>query len=429
MGLLWMSSLAMRSHKVQLIAGMVSVSLACVLMLGCKQASKPATPAPAIVTVSTPIEREVTDFADFSGRTAAVESVEVRARVGGYLDKVNFREGELVHKGDVLFEIDPRPYQAQVDFAQGQVQAKEAILRRAQADNARARNLAATTTGAISQQELDQYKATEDQAFADLDTARATLKTGLLNLEFTKVTSPIDGRASRFNVTVGNLVIQDQTLLTTLVSVDPIYAYFDVDESTVLHMRELIRSGQVQSARKVEVPVWLSLANEGGFVHQGRINFVDNQVNQRTGTLSVRGVFPNKDEALSPGLFVRIRVRIGVPHPALLVVDRAIETDQGQRVLYLVNEKNEVVYRPVRVGARYGSLRAILEGLKPDERLIVNGLQRVRPGVVVEPKLVEMPTLGEVDLGSGATTTTSTAAAAPATTETGAPPAETSEQK
>jgi RND family efflux transporter MFP subunit len=170
------------------------------------------------------------------------------------------------------------------------------------------------------------------------------------------------------------------------------YAYFDVDEYTVLRVRQLIREGKVKSAREVEWPVGLGLANEDGYPHQGVINFVDNQVNPKTGTLRLRGVFPNKDEQLSPGYFARVRVPIGHPHPALLVSDRAFDTDQGQKIVYVVNEKNEVVSRPVRLGALQDGLREITDGLKPGERVIVNGLQQVRPGITVEPKLVEMPT-------------------------------------
>ena len=225
-------------------------------------------------------------------------------------------------------------------------------------------------------------------------------------MEYTKVTAPVSGRVSRYVVTVGNLIQSgDQnggTLLTTIVSVDPMYAYFDVDEHTVLRVRQLVREGKAKSADQTAWPVSLGLANEEGFPHQGTINFEDNQVNPKTGTLRVRGVFPNKDKALSPGFFARVRVPIGRAHQALLVTDRALDTDQGQKVLYVVNEKNEVVSRPVRLGALHDGLREITDGLKPGERVIVNGLQQVRPGVTVEPKLVDMPVSSEVrGQGSG----------------------------
>ena len=217
-------------------------------------------------------------------------------------------------------------------------------------------------------------------------------------MEYAKVTAPVSGRVSRYVVTVGNLIQSgDQnsgTLLTTIVSVDPMYAYFDVDERTVLRIRQLIREGKAKSAGQTRWPVALGLATEEGFPHQGTINFEDNQVNPKTGTLRVRGVFPNKDEALSPGFFARVRVPIGQAHHSLLVTDRAIDTDQGEKILYIVNKKHEVVSRPVRLGALHHGLREITAGLEPGEHVIVSGLQQVRPGVTVEPRLVEMPSSG-----------------------------------
>jgi RND family efflux transporter MFP subunit len=352
--------------------------------------------APIPVTVSRPIERYVTDYADFTARTAAVDAVELRARVWGYLDKVNFKEGALVKKGDVLFELDPRPYQATYDLDKARVAQNEASLKLAQQNNTRAETLNSAKPPGIAQAELDQYRSQLAQAVAALNQSKANLETARLNLDWTKVTAPVSGRASRYVVTVGNLIqAGDQgggTLLTTIVSVDPMYAYFDVDERTVLQVRQLIREGKAKSARESEWPVSLGLATQQGFPHQGTINFVDNQVNPKTGTLRVRGVFPNKDEALSPGFFARVRVPIGQPHKALLVSERALDTDQGQKILYVVNDKNTVVSRPVRLGALHDGLREIAAGVKPGERVIVNGLQQVGPGVTVEPKLVEMPT-------------------------------------
>jgi RND family efflux transporter MFP subunit len=336
----------------------------------------------------------VTDAADFTGRTAAVDSVEVRARVWGYLDKVNFKEGALVKKGDVLFEIDPRPYRADLDRAEGTVALYDARVRRTERDYQRVKSLLAR--GAVGQEEFDRFQGDYREAAAGLDVARANRDLAALNLEYTRITAPVSGRVSRYIVTLGNLIQSgDQgggTLLTTIVSVDPMYVYFDMDEHTVLRVRQLIREGKASSAGETEWPVALGLANEEGFHHQGTIDFEDNQVNPKTGTLRVRGVFPNKDEALSPGLFARVRVPIGRAHRALLVTDRAIDTDQGQKVLYVVNEKNEVVSRPARLGALHHGLREISEGLNAGERVIVSGLQQVRPGVTVEPKLVDMPT-------------------------------------
>jgi RND family efflux transporter MFP subunit len=353
--------------------------------------------APTPVTVSRPVERDVTDDADFTGRTAAVDSVEMRARVWGYLDKVNFKEGALVKKDDVLFEIDPRIYRADLDRAEGTVGQYEARVYRLERDYHRVKNLLAR--GAVGQEEYDRYEADYREAVANLHVAKANRDLAALNLAYTRVAAPVSGRVSRYVVTVGNLIQSgDQnggTLLTTIVSVDPMYVYFDMDERTVLRVRELIRDGKARSARETEWPVALGLATEEGFPHQGTINFEDNQVNPKTGTLRARGVFPNKDELLSPGLFARVRVPIGRAHRALLVADRAIDTDQGQKVLYVVNEKNEVVSRAVRLGALHDGLREITEGLEPGEKVLVKGLQQVRPGVVVEPKLVDMPSGSE----------------------------------
>jgi RND family efflux transporter MFP subunit len=365
----------------------------CIALAGCVRVPSAAPEAVLTpVTVSLPFERDVTDYSDFTGRTAAVDSVEVRARVWGYLDKVNFKEGALVKKGDVLFEIDPRVYRADLERAQGTVAQYEARVHRLERDYRRAKSLLAR--GAVGQEEYDRYEADYREAVANLHVAKGNLDLAELNMGYTKVTAPVSGRVSRYAVTVGNLIQSgDQnggTLLTTVVSVDPMYVYFDMDERTVLRVRQLIREGKASSAHEAEWPVWLGLATEEGFPHRGTINFEDNQVNPKTGTLRVRGVFPNKDELLSPGLFARVHVPIGRAHRALLVTDRAVDTDQSQKVLYVVNDKNEVVSHAVRLGALHDGLREITEGLEVGERVIVRGLQQVRPGARVEPKLVEM---------------------------------------
>ena len=252
-----------------------------------------------------------------------------------------------------------------------------------------------STSGAVSRSDLDKTAAARGVDLANIAADKAVVASRQLDLDYTKVTAPVSGRISRYVVTVGNLIQSgDQgggTVLTSIVSVDPMYAYFDVDEYTVLRVRQLIREGKAKSARDAELTVWLGIANEDGYPHRGTVNFVDNQVNPKTGTLRLRGVFPNKDEALSPGYFARVRVPIGFPHQALLVSDRALDTDQGQKVVYVVDKDNKVLSRPVRPGPLHDGLRAIQDGLKPGERVIVNGLQQVRPGVTVEPKLVDMP--------------------------------------
>jgi RND family efflux transporter MFP subunit len=349
--------------------------------------------APTQVTVSYPVERYVTDHADYTARTAAVDSVELRARVWGYLDKVNFKEGALVKAGDVLFEIDPRTYAATLAQAEGNLASLEARLDRQTADLARAKQLLAQRV--INREEYDKYVGDQGETAASREASKAAVARARLDLSYTRVTAPVSGRVSRYVVTVGNLVqAGDQgggTLLTTLVSVDPMYAYFDVDEYTVLRVRQMIREGKARSARDGEWPVSLGLANEEGFPHQGTINFVDNQVNPKTGTLRLRGVFPNKDESLSPGYFGRVRVPIGFPHKAVLISDRALDTDQGQKIVYVVDSGNKVVARPIRLGALHDGLREVTDGLQAGERVIVTGLQQVRPGVTVEPTLVEMP--------------------------------------
>jgi RND family efflux transporter MFP subunit len=366
----------------------------CLVLIGCARSpSEGPAAAPIPVTVSHPVEREVTDYADFTGRTAAVDSVELRARVWGYLDKVNFKEGALVQKGDVLFEIDPLTYRAALEQAEGNLASMQARLARLDADLARAQRL--FKTSAIGREEYDKIAGDRGEAAASRAALKAAVERAKLDLGYTKVTAPVSGRVSRYVVTVGNLVqAGDQgggTLLTTIVSVDPIYAYFDVDEHTALRVRRLAREGKADSPREGGYPVLLGLASEEGHPHQGTINFVDNQVNPKTGTIRLRGVFPNKEQVLLPGLFARVRTPIGRLHKSLLVSERAFDTDQGQKILYVVNEKNEVVSRPVQLGALHDGLREVTDGVKPGEQVIVKGLQQVRPGLTVEPKLVDMP--------------------------------------
>jgi RND family efflux transporter MFP subunit len=381
----------------------------CLAMTGC--ARPPAGPPakPVSVQVSVPVEREVTEYAEYTAQIAAVDSVQVKAHVWGYLDKVNFKEGALVKKGDVLLEIDPRPYQAQLDQAKAKVAQDQAQFRFDDADYQR--NLTAFRRGAASQTDLDKSAAARDVDLANIAADKAAVESNELNLQYTKIIAPVSGRISRYYVTVGNLIQggdQGGTLLTTIVSVDPIYANFDMDERTVQRVGQLIREGRAESASSTGWPVALGLATEDGFPHRGTINFVDNQVNPKTGTLRMRCMFPNPDEALTPGFFARVRVPVSPPHQALLVNDQALDNDQGQRILYVLNEKNEVLSRPVHLGQMHGGLREITGGLKPGDRAIVSGLMQVRPGAAVEPNLVPMPTpvrTHEVPLRNHATTT------------------------
>ena len=374
-------------------------------LAGCAGAPSGApVPPHTPVTVSRPVERYVTDYAGFTARTAAVDSVDVRAHVWGYLEKVNFKEGSLVKKGEVLFEIDPRPYKALLDQADAKLLQDEVQLKFDEAEYQRNSRLVKSNT--VSQSEFEKSQSARDVDMANIAADKALIAQRALDLQYTKVIAPVSGRVSRYVVTVGNLIQSgDQnggTLLTTVVSVDPMYAYFDVDEHTALRVRQLVREGKSDSPRDGGYPLSLGLANEKGHPHRGTIDFVDNQVNPKTGTIRLRGIFPNKEQVLLPGLFARVRASIGRPHKALLVSGRALDTDQGQKILYVVNEKNEVVSRTVRLGALHHGLREITDGLNPGERVIVNGLQQVRPGATVEPKLVEMPNgLGEAPRNPG----------------------------
>jgi RND family efflux transporter MFP subunit len=358
---------------------------------GCGQAPPPeGPPPPPAVTVSAALEREVPDFSDFTGRTAAVETVKVRARVWGYLRKINFTEGAEVKQDDVLLEIDPRTYQTAVDQAKARVNLAEAQL--AQAENEA--NRSATLRGkggAVSQEDYERALTARSTASATVESARADLKRAQLDLDFTKVRAPISGVVSRALVTTGNLIESGETggtVLTTIVSQDPVYAYFDVDDLTFTKVKHLLRhvSGSPTRPR-----VQLGLAGEHGYPHSGDVDFVDNQVDPGTGTLRMRGVFDNSDGLLTPGLFVRVRVLLGAPRKAVLVADRAVDTDQGQKVVYVVNAKNVVEKRAVQLGRLYDGLRKIDEGVAAGERVVVDGLQRVRDGLTVEPKVVEMP--------------------------------------
>ncbi len=366
-----------------------------IAIAGCTRTPPMPTLPPAKVSLSYPVIKRVTDYSDFTGRTKAVQSVQVRARVWGYLNKVNFTEGAMVEEGQVLFEIDPRPYKALVDQAKADLESKEALAFKADAVFKRTEVL--VRTGAVSKEDLDNNKGDLKVALANILVSKANLETAELNLGYTKVKARYGGRTSKYGITLGNMVQSgDQnggTVLTTIVSVDPMYAEINVDERKVLQVRELIREGKVKSARdpNSNIPVYISLANETGFHHKGRINLVDNQVDTNSGTMLIRAVFENKDETLVPGLFVRARVFIGESYDAVLISDRAIDSDQGQKIVYVVNEKNVVEVRRVELGLLHDGLRVVKSGLTAKDRVVVVGLQQIRPDAEVEPKEVEMP--------------------------------------
>ncbi|MDD4266870.1 MAG: efflux RND transporter periplasmic adaptor subunit [Pirellulaceae bacterium] len=360
-------------------------------LAGCARNGPPVEQPPPAVTVANPLLQEVTDYYEFPGRTAAVGEVEVRARVTGYIVKVHFEDGEEVEKGDLLFEIDPRPYEAALDRAKGELMRLQATLAKAQADLARSERL--RPSGAVSQDEYEQHAAQVAIARASIQSAEAEIREAELNLEFTRITAPIDGRASRRLVTEGNLVQTgsgSSTILTTVVTTNPVYVYFDMEEPVLLKYLSLDWGADGKAVlhriRELKVPVEIGLDNEEGFPHAGLLDFLDNKVNRGTGTIQARAVFDNSARHLTPGLYVRVRVPFGRPRQALLVSDRAIGTDLQQKFLLTVNEKNEVEHRDIQVGALHGGLRVVDSGIGPADRVIVKGLQRARPGEVVVPR-------------------------------------------
>jgi RND family efflux transporter MFP subunit len=381
------------NYRIILLRSSLFFGLALALA-GCTRTPAMPTLPPAKVAVSHPVRKQVTDYGEYTGQTVAVQSVQVKAHVWGYLTKINFKEGDLVEKDQVLFEIDPAPYQALVDQAKADVQAKEATAYKTEAVFKRTEIL--VRTGANSKEDLDNNRGDWLVAKAQIEVAKANLKTAELNLGYTKVKAEYGGRTSKYRVTLGNMVQSgDQgggTVLTTIVSVDPMYVEFYVDERTVLQVRELIRQGKALSVRdpKSDVPVYIGLANESGAPHRGRVNFVDNQVDPGTGTMLVRGVFENKPEYLVPGLFVRCRIYVGEPYDGILVSDAAIDSDQGRKIVYVLNDKNEVEVRRVELGSLHDGLRVIQSGLTTEDRVVVVGLQQIRPGAVVDPTDVEM---------------------------------------
>jgi RND family efflux transporter MFP subunit len=343
---------------------------------------------PAAVHVSLPVSRVVTDYADYSGRTQAVESVDIRARVTGYIDKTAFKEGAIVKAGDLLFEIDPRPYKAQYDEAEARVKLAEAQLKLANATLARDQALAKGAAGAVSRQQLDQDQAAVDEAKARMRVSEASLEVCKLNLDFTKVRSPISGQISRCHVTQGNLVVQDQTLLTTVVSRDPMHVFFDMDEQTLLRCRRMQGEKKVKEGK---LPLLMGLADEMGLPHQGVLDFVDNQVDPKTGTVRLRGVFANADQLMVPGLFARVRLPLGEPYKALLVSEAAVYTEDGKKYLLVVDDKDVVRRREVKVGTVHDGLQVIAAGLQPTDRVVLGKVKGAQEGEKVVPQLVEMP--------------------------------------
>jgi RND family efflux transporter MFP subunit len=373
--------------------------LALIGIWGCDSTPPVAeTPLPA-VSVSQPLAQDVTDFDDYEGRIAAVETVEVRARVRGHVVKINFQDGQIVQEGQLLFEIDPRPYQAELDAAKAQLAAADGSLELATKEYRRAASL--LRSRAASQEEVDVWVGKQAVAKGEQQKAQAAVEQANLNLDFTKVTAPITGRASRALVSVGNLVNAGggETLLTTIVSVDPVYVYFDVDERSLLRYRKLRtnkgESDKTASIKDLQIPINIALEGESGFPHQGVIDFADNKVNPSTGTIQVRGVIQNPNRLFDAGMRARIRVPVSDPHKVLMIPERAVGTaEQGRKFVYIVNGQNVVERRDVTLGRLNDGLQVVSEGVKAEDRVIVNGIQRVRDAVKVVPMPVTMPGAG-----------------------------------
>jgi RND family efflux transporter MFP subunit len=357
------------------------------LLNGCGRAdssSAPSTPPAPPVTVASAVSGKVKDWDEFTGRFEAIQHVELRPRVSGYVERVAFLEGSEVHKGDLLFAIDPRPYQATLEQAQAELTLARARSELAASQSARAQRLLAAH--AISQEEHDQRVSEESQGTASIAAAQAAVDTARLNLEFTRVTAPIDGRVSRAIVTAGNYVTAGETTLTSVVSLDPIYVSFDGDEQRYLHFQQ-----KAIGAGHDPTEVQVALEGESGFPHNGRVNFVDNAVDSATGTIHLRALLDNSDRRLVPGLMARVRLPGSADYAAVLVPDAAVATDQDRRYVLVVGADGVVEYRPVELGAISDGLRVVRNGLKVGEHVIVSGLARARPGSKVTPQETAAP--------------------------------------
>jgi RND family efflux transporter MFP subunit len=376
---------------------LATLGFACSSLSGCvEDQAKPKAMELPKVEVSMPLTDTESDFEAFTGRFDAIFTVEIRARVTGYLDKVHFADGTEVNEGDLLFEIDPRPYETELNRTEANVQQAEAHQHRLEADQRRANSL--YSRGAIGREEYDRIIGDYSEAQAAVSVSKAARDMAKLSSEFTRVKAPISGRLSRRLVDPGNLVQADVTPLTTIVSLDPLYVYFEVDERTLLRLRRLVREGKIPSRAEAAIPILVGLADEvdeaGEFLfpHKGEIDFSDNKVDAATGTLQLRGKIANPKSrggirVLSPGLFAHVRLPVGDPHEAILIPEQALSRDQGQRVIYVVeNSKNKqgksvdkVFKRPVEVRpSNSKGLIVIEKGLKPGERVVVSGLQRIR---------------------------------------------------
>jgi RND family efflux transporter MFP subunit len=363
------------------------------LLTACTKPSTPtASPPPPKVTVSQPAARDVVEWNEYTGRLEAVESVEVRAYVNGYLQSIHFKDGSVVKKGDLLFVIDPRPYEAALERAKAELALANARLERTEKDLARVQQL--LRSRATSQEEVDTRFSDRRQAQAAVQAARAMVTAAQLNIEFTQVRAPISGRISRNLVSVGNLInggTAQATLLTTIVSLDPIYCYFETDERAYLDEVRRLRHREGAKAANSRTPVTLALTDEEAFAHQGFLDFIDNRLDPNTGTITGRAVIPNPTLILTPGLFARVRVPASETYEALMLPPAAVGQDLSQQFVFVVNGQNQAEYRRVSVGPIIDGLRVIRDGVQPDDWVVVNGMQRVTAGAQVDPDKQAIP--------------------------------------
>jgi len=371
---------------VSLLVPTISIAGLLFVAAGCSRGAAQQQPPPPNVTVAPVESREIVEWNEFTGRVEPVETVEVRPRVSGYIHRVRFQSGQLVKKGDVLFEIDPRWHQATFDQRQAELGQARVRLENAKREADRTAQLLANK--AISVEESDARQSRFEEAKSVLLAAQAALDTARLDLEYTQVHSPIDGRASRALLTEGNYVngvAGGASLLTTIVSVDPVYVYADIDENSLLKFNALSQAKKLETDGDGRIPVELQLADEQGFEHRGYIESFDNRLDANTGSILLRAIFPNPDGRVVPGLFARIRVPLSERHPALLVEERAVGTDQSQKFVLTLTKTNTVAYRQVQLGPELDGKRIVRAGLEGNEQVVVNGLQRVRPGMPVAP--------------------------------------------
>lgn len=380
-------ALARSTSGVPVLALAVSLLFAAVIT-ACSSQAEPAAgmPPPPEVSVAQVLSKQVSEWDDFTGRVTAIETVELRPRVSGYVERVAYQEGQEVKKGDLLFVIDQRRYKAQLDQAQADLERARAEARLAQTQDARAQTL--VEAKAISREEFETRRAATTQGNASVRAAEAAVANAQLDLQFTQVRSPINGRAGRAAVTEGNLAQADSTLLTTLVSQDPVFVYFEADEQSFLRYQALARDGKRAQSQN---PVRVGLANEQGYPHEGTVDFTDNQVDAATGTIRARAVLRNPDRIFTPGLFARVQLEGSSSVKAMLIDEKAVLTDQDRKYVYVLGPKNAATRKDVQLGRIVDGLRVVNSGLAPTDKVIVHGVQKVFfPGMPVSPKQIAM---------------------------------------